>query len=134
MMDRTKYPPNWDEISQRIRDRAGNKCEKCGVANGLTIWRSRYDPTDYAWDNGTCFISSWGYPISDLLDYRQQAIKVVLTVGHLNHDPSDNRDENLKAMCQRCHLNHDRKDNQRRKRRNKQQRYERLQPALPGIE
>ena len=33
--------------------------------------------------------------------------KVVLTVAHLNHDPSDNRDENLKAMCQRCHNSYD---------------------------
>lgn len=28
----------------------------------------------------------------------------VLTVHHLNHDPSDCRDENLLACCQRCHL------------------------------
>ncbi len=33
---------------------------------------------------------------------------VVLTVAHLNQDPTDNRDENLKALCQRCHLAHDR--------------------------
>lgn len=32
---------------------------------------------------------------------------VVLTVAHLNHNPSDNRDENLSAMCQRCHNNYD---------------------------
>ena len=34
--------------------------------------------------------------------------RVVLTVAHLNHDPTDNRDENLAALCQRCHLRHDR--------------------------
>ena len=33
--------------------------------------------------------------------------KVVLTVMHLNHDPTDNRDENLKAGCQRCHNAYD---------------------------
>ena len=32
---------------------------------------------------------------------------VVLTVMHLNHDPSDCRDENLKAACQSCHLRYD---------------------------
>jgi hypothetical protein len=33
--------------------------------------------------------------------------KVVLTIAHLNHDPSDNRDENLAALCQWCHNHHD---------------------------
>ena len=32
-----------------------------------------------------------------------RVILVVLTVAHLNHDPSDCRDENLEALCQRCH-------------------------------
>lgn len=30
--------------------------------------------------------------------------KVVLTVHHINHDPTDNRKINLIALCQRCHL------------------------------
>ena len=34
----------------------------------------------------------WGAPV-----------KVVLTIAHLNQDPSDNRKENLRALCQRCH-------------------------------
>jgi len=34
-------------------------------------------------------------------------IKVVLTVAHLNHDPTDNDPANLRALCQRCHLVHD---------------------------
>lgn len=33
--------------------------------------------------------------------------KVVLTVAHLDHDPTNNRFSNLKAMCQRCHLTYD---------------------------
>ncbi len=28
------YPSNWKEISLLIRERAGQKCEICGVANG----------------------------------------------------------------------------------------------------
>ncbi len=32
---------------------------------------------------------------------------VVLTVAHLNHDPSDCRDENLAALCQACHIGYD---------------------------
>ena len=30
--------------------------------------------------------------------------KVVLTVHHINGDPTDNRRLNLIALCQRCHL------------------------------
>lgn len=30
-MDRSKYPPNWDEIAQRIKEAAGWRCENCGL-------------------------------------------------------------------------------------------------------
>jgi hypothetical protein len=33
-MQPEKYPPNWAEISRRIRfERAGNRCEVCGAEN-----------------------------------------------------------------------------------------------------
>lgn len=33
-MNRKLYPPDWEEISQRIRsERAGNRCEWCGAVN-----------------------------------------------------------------------------------------------------
>jgi 5-methylcytosine-specific restriction endonuclease McrA len=28
----------------------------------------------------------------------------VLTVHHVNYDPSDNREDNLLLLCQKCHL------------------------------
>ena len=34
-MDRAKYPANWDEIAQGVKDAAGWKCEKCGIAHML---------------------------------------------------------------------------------------------------
>lgn len=33
--------------------------------------------------------------------------KVVLTVAHLDHDPTNNAEDNLAALCQRCHLAYD---------------------------
>jgi 5-methylcytosine-specific restriction endonuclease McrA len=34
-MDRSLYPPNWNEISTRIRfQRAGGVCEECGAVHG----------------------------------------------------------------------------------------------------
>lgn len=32
-MDMSKYPQNWHEISKRIRDEAGQRCEFCGASN-----------------------------------------------------------------------------------------------------
>ena len=34
---------------------------------------------------------------------------VVLTIAHLDHDPTNNAPENLRALCQRCHLRYDAK-------------------------
>ncbi len=31
--NKSRYPKNWKEISQRIRERAKNKCEACGAKN-----------------------------------------------------------------------------------------------------
>ena len=36
-------------------------------------------------------------------------IKIVLTVAHVDHDPTNNAESNLAALCQRCHLRHDAK-------------------------
>lgn len=33
--------------------------------------------------------------------------KVILTVAHLDRDPSNNRFANLAALCQRCHIRYD---------------------------
>lgn len=74
--NRALYPPNWKEISKRIRfERAGNRCEVCDCEN--------YQP----------------HPIT--------GSHVVLTVAHLDHDPTNNDEQNLKAMCQRCHNRYD---------------------------
>lgn len=84
MMDYSKYPPNWKELSRWIRfHRASNRCEgspaypDCNAANGRP------------------------HPIT--------GSTVVLTVAHLDHDTTNNDLANLRAMCQRCHLTHDAK-------------------------
>ena len=32
--ERARYPKDWRAISQRIRERARNRCEQCGAENG----------------------------------------------------------------------------------------------------
>lgn len=94
--DRSLYPPDWREISRRIRERADGRCEcmgECGLHNrtrGPRRCEERHGESA-KWAKG----------------------RVVLTVAHLNHAPSDCREENLKAMCNRCHLRMDSKHHQR---------------------
>lgn len=114
------YPKDWKEISRAIRvDRAGDRCEWCGVANKAIGTR----------DETGCFHQAQG--LESELTIRQHqtlrdsgrahSIQIVLTVAHLGkphpdgkpgnkHDKADCRPENLAALCQRCHLNFDRAD------------------------
>ena len=32
-MDRSRYPANWAEIAWKVKEAAGWKCEKCGIAH-----------------------------------------------------------------------------------------------------
>ena len=80
--NRALYPKNWrSEIVPAVRARSGNRCE--GI--------EKYP--DCRAENGK------PHPVTGSI--------VVLTVMHLNHDPTDNRMENLKHGCQRCHLTYD---------------------------
>lgn len=82
-MNRSLYPPDWNEISLRIRERAGFRCEWCGAIGGEahpvtgspTLLSVHHIGVD--WPDG-----SPGSP----------------------HDKSDCRAENLVCLCARCHL------------------------------
>jgi hypothetical protein len=123
-MNRSLYPADWKAISQRIRERAGNKCEWCGIANHLVILRrprsAEYvifdaDEGGYRRPSGELIRDS---ELPSWTDAAQKFTRVVLSVAHLGaahpdgtpgdkHDKMDNRDENLACLCQRCHLRYD---------------------------
>lgn len=111
------YPADWPAISQRIRERAGQKCEQCGAPNGQLIARGGgKDAGTYMLECGEVYDAETG-------EYRGLArgseyeaarfVRVVLTVSHTDHDPANNDDGNLRALCQRCHLAHDRDEHAR---------------------
>lgn len=85
--ERAKYPRDWDKISLAVRVKAGWQCEGSPKFPDCRAEQGREHP-----ETGSI---------------------VILTVGHLNHDPSDCRRENLKAWCQRCHLAYDAEHHQR---------------------
>lgn len=109
-----RYPPDWPQIVERIKRRAGNRCEQCGVANHALGGRLR-DGTflraeakeermlGLAWPSAG---EHWWCSGEGRREWLR-IIRIVLTVAHLNHEPEDCRDENLRALCQRCHLRHD---------------------------
>ncbi len=126
------YPPNWlSEIRPKILKRAENKCEVCGVENYNIIFRCKYNDKEYyqmqngnlydAENSELAFTNTYYFELEPL--NKDRAIKIILTIAHLNHNTSDNRDENLKAMCQRCHLRYDAKHHAetRKKKQNKNQ-------------
>ena len=106
--------PEWQAVRARIRERAGDCCEQCGLGNGWLALRV----SGYWWDIARY---RWRSPDkSELLTRRQMRemcalhrrlrrrwVHIVCTVAHLNHVPGDDRDENLKFLCQWCHLNYD---------------------------
>jgi len=96
-IDYSKYPPNWKtEIRPFILKRAQNQCEFCLVPNYSLIYRNGKGLSDWElWPEGMAS------EVHELDGYK--AIKVVLTIMHLDHDVTNNCWSNLAAGCQRCH-------------------------------
>lgn len=108
--NRALYPANWaSEIRPAILARAGNKCEQCKAKNGTTVCREMSGAT-YMTEDGYVFDTANGdclgrarvteYPVG-------RYVVIVLTVAHLDHNPSNCDPDNLRAWCQRCHLRYD---------------------------
>lgn len=103
--DRSKYPPDWELISARIKKRDGNRCKFCGLPNG-ELGKRKYGVW-YSWE--------WiqAQTISTLIfvfgEIPPSPSVIVLTCAHVKDpDPMNCADDNLAALCQDCHLRHDR--------------------------
>ena len=114
--NKARYPADWRDISQQVRDEAGNCCEQCFVENGAMIYRGlhemrpawRYE-SDTVFECSRCAVdgselhgTTW-----DDFDWNGATVKAVLTVAHLDHTPENCARENLRALCQRCHNAYD---------------------------
>jgi hypothetical protein len=77
------YPANWKQIRAATLDRAGHRCE--GSPAHPDCQAANHEP----------------HPVT--------GSRVVLTIAHLDHDPTNNDPVNLRAWCQRCHNRYDAK-------------------------
>lgn len=110
-MNRSNYPPNWDEISRQEREAAGNKCRRCGVPNHSLVQRNVRDKEE--WIAYIIEHDHYLHVSGQVIEWDPKGdwtnpVEVVLTVAHVDQNPQNNHPDNLRAWCQRCHLNHDR--------------------------
>ena len=110
-----RYPKDWPQISQQIRQRARNKCEWCGVHNGQLGGRTAtgaWCPAHATGTNAGRTPSGLDWPPEGEAAWctapggesvMLRIVRIVLTVAHLDHTPENCEPENLKALCQRCH-------------------------------
>ncbi|NJM13061.1 MAG: hypothetical protein HC889_15420 [Synechococcaceae cyanobacterium SM1_2_3] len=90
-----RYPKNWKQIRAAILERAGHRCEECGIPNH--VWRHNR-------------IGLWTTGINRVACWRALGVsvtRIVLTIAHLDHTPENCDPANLRALCQRCHLAYD---------------------------
>jgi len=80
-INKTDYPPNWEEISSRIRfERAKNRCEQCGAEN--------YQPHP---ETGKNVVLAVAHLNRNTTDNRDENLKALCQSCHLSHDRADNR-------------------------------------------
>ncbi len=113
--DYKKYPLNWKtEIRPEILQRANNCCEECGIKNYAIGYRA-LNGDFYEWSYIEDALELHGHDLfDDVLKHHinkdgkvTKAVKIILTIAHLDHDTNNNDYSNLKALCQLHHLRHD---------------------------
>jgi hypothetical protein len=114
--NRARYPADWKAIRERIRLRAGDRCESCGVPNLLWVLRSADDPRQWqaAVDEPTIravrrvlfFLTASGR-LGTPAPVFMRPVRVVCTVAHLDHTPENCDPANLRFWCNLCHLRYD---------------------------
>ncbi len=129
---KARYPADWRAVSLRVRERAGWRCETCGVpayavgrrdAAGAFVPLCGNGPCDYA-GAGHRPASGGRLTFAEAREFADAAnccrrgnvacddagnrwFVVVLTVAHVDHDPANCDPANLRSECQRCHVTRD---------------------------
>ncbi|WP_250126274.1 hypothetical protein [Chroococcidiopsis sp. CCMEE 29] len=78
-IDRKRYPPNWNQIANSVKEAAQWQCQHCHRLC-LRPGEKPSSPSRSEWTLAT------------------------LSVHHANFTPEDNQPQNLIALCTPCHL------------------------------
>jgi hypothetical protein len=100
---RQLYPPDWETIRARILDRAGYRCEVCGLKN-YAVGVRQDDGSFLLSEEARC--AKEARQIVRLLaeTYGIRPVVIILAVAHMaNKDPHACDEENLQALCQWHH-------------------------------
>lgn len=119
--------PAWQATRERIRERAFDSCEACGVRNGERVWRRGgwwFDTVAHHWRSPE---GAFTFPPRGL---RRRYVRIVCTTSHTNRVPGDDRPENLRWLCNWCHLNWDRTENLAQSKASRMDRKDRARPLL----
>jgi hypothetical protein len=129
-IDYSKYPKDWKKVRELVLERAGYRCQNCGVDHHAVGYRSDEGFFVPNAGNGPSDCAGQGlqWPSLDRLPYTEAKefcdyyncckggvdddgrkwIVIVLTVAHTcNCDPLCGNKHHLKALCQKCHLSLD---------------------------
>lgn len=103
--------PEWKALRARILEREGHACKTCKAPNHQWITRGEGIHSEtYMLMEGDVFDANTGEALGAAKgsEYNSKTIvQVILTIAHLDQDPTNNADDNLAALCQRCHNRHD---------------------------
>lgn len=137
----------WLEIRQEVLERAGHKCEQCGVPDRTTVLRVKAPGFEHWIDpaSGHAHDADTGEFLGAVRGSEMpfgKFCRIVLTIAHLDHDPTNNgmpgNRSNVKALCQRHHLAWDAKHHAEQRNRTLQAkrdaaRVRELGSPLPGL-
>ena len=111
---RKLYPPRkeWLAIRAAIMQRAGNECECIGECGDKHEMAGRcLAPHDRMISRAYDDPAMWVALVEE--SPLCTAVRCILTIAHLDHDPTNNDHGNLRALCQRCHLRYDHAEHMR---------------------
>jgi hypothetical protein len=102
----------WLEIRARIRLRAHDLCEGCGVVNGaigvrLSDGEFMALPGFAAGEEIAALAVQYFGGVPIVGPHKFKVIRIVCTVAHVDDDLVDHSDENLRFWCQQCHNRND---------------------------
>lgn len=119
------YPADWPQIRERIRSRAKDKCENCGVHDHSVGYRD--EEGNFIPCSGNLIMEDYGSGIDphtgSILEVRKakemaefqtqndemgnKYIVIICTTAHLDHNPANCDESNLRFWCQKCHNSYD---------------------------